>query len=169
MGDRREAVAPAAIFEGPPGGWGIAKNPGRHAPQRTFATGEIAVSLLLSVGVLVKADRPQRCVMDRWRTKFRRNGLGGGRWRSPILYKPTYQYGSRMTLRSAHSSYDSLSDGTTVLSEPRLSVVADLRISTYCATTELGVIPSKNTRYSLRNPQYSCRRPTGFWEHALRW
>lgn len=37
----------------------VAKNPGRHAPQRTSATGEIAVSLPINIVALVKAHRPQ--------------------------------------------------------------------------------------------------------------
>ena len=42
----------------------VAKNPGRHAPQRTSATGEIAVSLPINLVALVKAHRPQCRVLE---------------------------------------------------------------------------------------------------------
>lgn len=62
VGDIREAGAPAANFEVPGMGRSsaeVAKNPGRHAPQRTFATAEMAVSLPIQVVALVKTYRPQ--------------------------------------------------------------------------------------------------------------
>lgn len=55
----------------------VAKNLGRYTPQRTSATREIAVSLPMNVVTIVKAHRPQCHVLDRWRAKFRRNGLVG--------------------------------------------------------------------------------------------
>jgi hypothetical protein len=54
-----------------------AQNSGRHAAQRASATGEIAVSLPINVIALAKAHGPSCRVLERWRAKFRRNGLGG--------------------------------------------------------------------------------------------
>jgi hypothetical protein len=42
----------------------VAKNPGTQAPQRTSATGEIAVSLPINIVALVKANRPQCRVLE---------------------------------------------------------------------------------------------------------
>jgi hypothetical protein len=51
VGDRREAEAPAAIFDGLPvdgSSADVAKNPHRHAPQRTSAAGDHSKKTSLS-------------------------------------------------------------------------------------------------------------------------
>ncbi len=57
----------------------VAQNSGRHAPQRTSATGEIAVSLPINVVALAQAHGPNCRVLDRWRAfekAVRRKPLG---------------------------------------------------------------------------------------------
>jgi hypothetical protein len=74
------------------------------------------------------------------------------RWGSlaPLAIKSTEV--EKLTLRVRHSNYDRPFDETAVSSKVALPLLGSLSISTYCATTELGVMPSKNTRYSFEKP-----------------
>ena len=65
----------------------VAKNPGRHAPQRTSATGEIAVSLPINIVALVKAHRPQCRVLESGAPNSAETGFGevdGKRFRADV-------------------------------------------------------------------------------------
>src|SRR5258707_11117293 len=57
----------------------VAKNPGRHAPQRTSATREITVSLPINIVALVKSTPTALSCLGKRRAKFGRNWLRGDR------------------------------------------------------------------------------------------